>query len=168
MLQPALPTLETAAPAGWERWLIPAIFVAAGVSLGLILLLLGLPLIVAGAAALVGVAAAAVAAFKPATPIIEPAALAIGPDYALAGSALGLLKEPAALTSHEGSLLIANAAYRDRFGGAKPPLTLAADVQGREAVAVATSMAWRDGGGCVGGVLTEAGTVSVKVVHGEN
>ena len=162
MLQPALPSLETAAPAGWERWLIPAIVMAAGISLGLVILLIGFPLIAAGAVVL-GVAAAGVALARPSAPVLGGAELAVGPDYALVGSALGLLKEPAALTSPEGSLLIANAAYRERFGATKQPLLLATDDDGREALAVARNMAWRDGGGCVAGVATSSGTCPVEV-----
>ena len=38
------------------------------------------------------------------------------PDFSLLGSALGLSRDPTALTTSEGSVLIVNAAYRDRFG----------------------------------------------------
>ena len=42
----------------------------------------------------------------------------------LVGSALGLSRDPAALTSSEGSVLVVNSAYRERFGGNLPPLSL--------------------------------------------
>ena len=47
--------------------------------------------------------------------------LSLTPDYSLIGAALGLSPEPAAVTSSEGALLIANGAYRERFGGSSPP-----------------------------------------------
>ena len=162
MLQPALPSLDTATPAGWERCLIPGLFGAAGLSLGLVLFLLGFP-VLAGGAALLGLGVAAAASFKTSARPIDQDQLILGPDYALVGSALALLKEPAALTSSEGSLLIANAPYRERFGGAKPPLDLAIDEDGHEALGVAKNMAWRDGGGCVASVATDAGTWPVEV-----
>ena len=69
-------------------------------------------------------AAVAVSAGAEADPSGEP--LVAGPDYALLGSALGLSRDPVALTTGEGSLLVVNAVYRERFGDA-PPLDLAAD-----------------------------------------
>ena len=44
-------------------------------------------------------------------------AASVGPDFSILGSALGLSLDPTALTTSEGSLLIVNAAYRERFGG---------------------------------------------------
>ena len=162
MLQPALPSLENAKPAGWERWLLPFILGAAGISLALILLLLGFA-VAAGIAVLAGATGATIALFRAKPRPVGREDLAVGPDYALVGSTLALLKEPAALTSSEGSLLIANSAYRERFGGAKPPLSLAADDDGAQALAIARNMAWRDGGGCAAGVTTSAGTWPVEV-----
>src|SRR6185503_1186304 len=89
--------------------------------------------------------------------------LLVGPDYALLGSALGLSTDPVALTTGEGSLLLVNAAFRERFGGARPPLELAADDDAAEGLKLAQTMAWRDGGGCVAAVETIAGATPVEV-----
>jgi two-component system cell cycle sensor histidine kinase/response regulator CckA len=85
-----------------------------------------------------------------------------GRDYALVGSTLGLSNAPAALTSGEGSLLVVNSAYRARFGAGRP-LDLASDDGNKDALGLARSMAWRDGAGCVAGVVTAAGTIAVEV-----
>ena len=86
--------------------------------------------------ALAGMVAAVVAARgdRGPGPAVEP--IAVGPDFSIVGSAIGLCSEPAALTSAEGSLLIFNAVYRERFGGASPPLELGED---EEAVRASTS-----------------------------
>ncbi len=76
---------------------------------------------------------------------------------------MGLSSDPVALTSGEGSLLLVNAAYRDRFGSARPPLELGADDDARQGLLLAQSMAWRDGGGCVAGIETAAGQTPVEV-----
>jgi two-component system cell cycle sensor histidine kinase/response regulator CckA len=75
---------------------------------------------------------------------------------------LALCEEPAAITSQDGALLVANEAYRIRFD-AVPPLKLSADEESNQSVLTAVSMAWRDGAGCVAGVATLAGTTAVEV-----
>ena len=75
---------------------------------------------------------------------------------------MGLSGDPVALTDGEGTLLVVNPAYRERFGST-PPLQLAASDQARDALELAKSMAWRDGAGCVAGVETAAGTSQVEV-----
>src|SRR4051812_49771283 len=72
-------------------------------------------------------------------------------------------REPAALTSSEGSLLIVNPAYRERFGGSRPPLELGSDEQATQGLQLARSMAWRDGAGCVAALPTIAGHAPVEV-----
>jgi two-component system, cell cycle sensor histidine kinase and response regulator CckA len=84
------------------------------------------------------------------------------PDYSVVGAALNLSSDPAALTSSEGSLLNANAAYRDLFGSA-PPLSLGSGEEGAKLLEMARSMASRDGGGCVAGVDLAAGKSAVEV-----
>jgi two-component system cell cycle sensor histidine kinase/response regulator CckA len=161
MLYQELPQIESTPLDGWGRWLAPALIVAAGISAALLLLLLRLP-VPAGALVLAAVACAAlVYARKPAAPAQQP--LVIGPDYALLGSALGLSGDPVALTSGEGSLLLVNQAYRDRFGGAVPPLDVAADEDAGRGLELAKTMAWRDGAGCVAAVETTAGPSPVEV-----
>jgi two-component system cell cycle sensor histidine kinase/response regulator CckA len=89
--------------------------------------------------------------------------LCLTPDYSIIGATLGLTREPAAVTSSEGALLIANSAYRERFGGSSPPPGLGNDEDSRHSLQVAQSMARRDGGGCAAGIATAAGTVAVEV-----
>ena len=60
-------------------------------------------------------------------------------------------------------MLIANSTYRERFGGARPPLELGEDEDGRHGLDVAKTMAWRDGAGCVAGVRTKNGMTAVEV-----
>src|SRR5688500_9057973 len=115
MLMEGFPDLDLAPEARWERALGPVLAGAAAVTAfvltwlasgqALTAIAVGLTVAVAGHA-LVGRRA------KPGS----PAALAEGTDYSLIGSALGLLREPAALTREDGTMLVANAAYRDRFG----------------------------------------------------
>jgi len=162
MLHQELPSIESAALDGWGRWIAPALIVAGSITIAVLLLIAGKPLV---AAALVVLAAVAVAILfyqqpQPSRPS-EP--LVVGPDYALLGSALGLSTDPVALTTGEGSLLLVNAAFRERFGGARPPLELAADDDAAEGLKLAQTMAWRDGGGCVAAVETIAGATPVEV-----
>ena len=88
--------------------------------------------------------------------------LSAGPDYALVGSALSLSRDPVALTDGEGSLLVANDAYREAFGNAAP-LTLGSNEDAGRGLALAHGMAWRDGAGCVTGIETRAGSRPVGV-----
>jgi two-component system, cell cycle sensor histidine kinase and response regulator CckA len=161
MLYQELPRIESTPLDGWGRWLVPAVIVAAGLTGAVILLLAGQAL----AAVLVtigGVAAAAIAtrqahvAEAPDEPIVG------GPDYSLVGAALGLSRDPVALTDGDGAMLVVNTAYRESFGTV-PPLQLANGEEAREALTLAQSMAWRDGAGCVAGVDTSAGSSRVEV-----
>jgi two-component system cell cycle sensor histidine kinase/response regulator CckA len=171
MLHQKLPAIDSNRLDGWGRWLAPALTLGAGLTVALLLLLLGqAPLAAVAAAA--GVAGAALAFAKaPGLPSPDQP-LVIGPDYSILGSALGLSLDPTALTTSEGSVLIVNAAYRERFGGNAPPLSLAADDEARQGLELARTMAWRDGAGCVAGIATGAGTTPVEVervgAHGEH
>jgi two-component system cell cycle sensor histidine kinase/response regulator CckA len=161
MLYQELPRIDSTPLDGWGRWLTAALIGALGVTAAVVLLLFG-QVVAAGIIFLVGaVAAVIVSRIRPAHQApAEP--LVGGPDYSLVGAALGLSRDPVALTSGEGSLLVVNGAYRERFGGT-PPLELAAGDDSREALNLAQSMAWRDGAGCVAGVETKAGTSPVEV-----
>jgi two-component system cell cycle sensor histidine kinase/response regulator CckA len=161
MLHQDLPRVELAPLAGWGRWLGPALVAGVGLTAALILLILGYPS-AAGIVALIGVVAGTVASRRSANEIVEEP-LNLGPDYSALGAAIGLTREPVALTTAEGSLLIANAAYRERFGGARPPLELASNAEGREALAMARGLACRDGAGCVASAETDVGTLPVEV-----
>ena len=162
MLYQELPRIESTRLEGWERWLVPALIVAATLTFAVILLLLGQPLF-AGAALFAGLAGAVFAHLKTPAGAQASETLVVGPDFSLVGSALALSREPTALTSSEGSLLIVNPAYRERFGGSQPPLELGADDQAQQGLQLAKSMAWRDGAGCVAGVVTKAGSSPVEV-----
>jgi two-component system cell cycle sensor histidine kinase/response regulator CckA len=89
--------------------------------------------------------------------------LSSGPDFSLVGSALSLHRDPCALTNGEGSLLVANSAYRERFEGTRPPLDLGVDEEARKGLELAKAMAWRDGAGCVTGIGTPVGNCPVEV-----
>jgi len=162
MLYQELPAIDSTPIDGWGRWLAPALIVAAAVTAAVLLLLAGQPLIAAllFVAGLGGGAFAYVRGAAPAVPV-EP--LAVGPDYGLLGSVLGLSADPVTLTTGEGSVLLINDAYRDRFGGARPPLELAATDDARRGLELAQTMAWRDGAGCVAGIETDSGTSPVEV-----
>ena len=162
MLYQELPAIDSTPIDGWGRWLAPALIVAAAVTAAVLLLLAGQPLIAAllFVAGLGGGAFAYVRGAAPAAPV-EP--LAVGPDYGLLGSVLGLSADPVTLTTGEGSVLLINDAYRDRFGGARPPLELAATDDARRGLELAQTMAWRDGAGCVAGIETDSGTSPVEV-----
>jgi two-component system cell cycle sensor histidine kinase/response regulator CckA len=162
MLYQELPSIDSSPLDGWGRWIVPAIVVAAGTSAALLLLALGLTSI-AAVTAVAGLAGAAVAYLRAPRSIGPAEPLAVGPDYALVGSALGLSSDPVALTSGEGSVLLVNQAYRERFGGAVPPLQLAKDEEARQGLNLVQSMAWRDGAGCVAAVETLAGPSPVEV-----
>ncbi len=171
MLHQELPRIEASPLDGWGRWLTPVLIAGAGLSLAIVLVLTGLA--VPGAiAAVAGLGVAAVAYLREgqtaqvSTPIVVG-----GPDYALVGSAIGLCHEPAALTTGEGSLLIANNAYRERFGGAQPPLELGLDEDGRQSLEIAQTMALRDGAGCAAAIRTKGGKLPIEVervgTHGD-
>lgn len=162
MLYQELPTIEETRLHGWARWFVPAVIAGAGLTASVLLLVLG-QLWFAAAAIFAGLASAAFV-FVRETPGPAPLeTLVVGPDYSLVGSALALSREPTALTSDEGSLLIVNPAYRERFGATTPPLELGADEQAEQGLHLAKSMASRDGAGCVAGVTTIAGPTPVEV-----
>jgi two-component system cell cycle sensor histidine kinase/response regulator CckA len=162
MLYQELPSIESTPLDGWGRWLAPSLIVAAAVTAA-VLLVLEWQLIAGGLVVVAGLAAATVALKRSIVPNLPKEPLAIGPDYALLGSALGLSSEPVALTNSEGSLLLVNAAYRERFGGAPPPLEVGASDDAKQGLSLAQSMASRDGAGCVAGIDTAAGTMPIEV-----
>jgi len=162
MLYQELPTIESTPLYGWGRWLLPALIVAAALTAALLLLIIRQPLVSAVLVACGGLGAAWVYLRAPAAPALREA-LVSEPDYTLLGSALSLSSDPVALTTGEGSPLLVNAAYRERFGGSLPPLELATDEEARRGLELARTMAWRDGAGCVAGIETRAGATPVEV-----
>ena len=170
MLQQDLPPIESGLLDASSRWLTPALVAAAGATAAILLLLAGQPTIGAAVAA-AGMAAGGILYWRGARSPLVHEPIVAGPDYSLVGAALALCPDAAALTSEDGSLLIANAAYRDRFGGPVPPLELGADADSRQALDLARTMGWRDGAGCVARVKTARGSAAVEVeragVHGQ-
>ncbi|MEO5640613.1 MAG: response regulator [Sphingomicrobium sp.] len=109
---------------GGSRWLVPALVAAAAASGALLFFVLGATsfawLFFAGFVAML------VAAFvleRRSARIPELQSVPV-PDLALLGATLALIDEPSVLTGAEGEILVANAAYRDRFPGAPPPHNL--------------------------------------------
>jgi two-component system cell cycle sensor histidine kinase/response regulator CckA len=162
MLHQELPRIDSAPLDGWGRWLAPALIAGAGLTAAFLLLLIGQP-IAAALLLLGGAIGGAIAWFRTSAPEVPGQPLVAGPDYSLIGSALSLHRDPCALTNDEGSVLVVNYAYRERFGGARPPLELATDDEARKGLELARSMAWRDGAGCVSGIATSAGASPVEV-----
>ncbi|MEA3081162.1 MAG: two-component system, cell cycle sensor histidine kinase and response regulator CckA [Sphingomonadales bacterium] len=161
MLHQELPRIDSTPLDGWERWLVPALAAAAGLTAAVILLVVGQPLVAALAlAGGIGLAAVLSRRVTPVRALEEP--LVAGPDYSLVGATLGLSEDPVALTGDNGTVLVVNAAYRERFGGTPPP-QLASTKEASEALELVRSMAWRDGAGCVAGVETTTGTSRVEV-----
>jgi len=161
MLHQELPSIESTPLDGWGRWLAPALAAAAGLTAAVMLLIFGQRLL-AVLALVAGTAVGVLLVRRAPAAEAGDAPLTAGPDYALVGAALGLNENPVGLTDGEGTLLVVNPAYRERFGS-NPPLRLAANDDANEALALAKSMAWRDGAGCVAGVETSAGTSRVEV-----
>ena len=161
MLYQDLPSIESTPLEGSDRWLAPALILGAALTAALLLVLVRQPLI-GGAVAMAGLVGAALAYFRKSRRSVPTEPLVVGPDYALLGSALGLSNDPVALTTGEGSLLLVNAAYRERFGG-NPPLEVGVDDDARQGLLLAQSMASRDGAGCVAGIETPTGPTPVEV-----
>jgi two-component system, cell cycle sensor histidine kinase and response regulator CckA len=161
MLYRELPAIASAPSTGWVRWLAPLLVAAAGLTLATLLWLAGFALLAVGGAFAGAVAAALLALRDRPAPLST--AISPGPDFALVGAILAMHDEPVAITNGEGSLLVANEAYRERFGAGRLPLGLGADEAATEGLKLAQSMAWRDGAGCVAGIDTLAGRTPVEV-----
>ena len=161
MLYQELPRIDSTPLDGWDRWLAPSIIVATALTAALALLI-GQQFILAGVVILAGLVGAALSLRRPAAPEAPNQPLISAPDFSVVGAALGWSRDPCALTDRDGSLLVVNEAYRERFGNA-PPLQLGAGDDGSKALELAQSMGWRDGAGCVAGVETVAGASGVEV-----
>ena len=161
MLYQELPHIDSSPLDGWSRWLAPILLVAAALTAAALLLAAGFA-IVAGAAVIAGAIAAVFMLRRPEVAQQPTLPLTTSPDYSLVGSALGLSRDPVALTDGDGSLLVVNTSWRDRFAGT-PPLEVAADEEAERGLKLAQSMAWRDGAGCVAAIRTKTGTNPVEV-----
>ena len=154
MLYQELPSIDSTPFDGWSRWLAPALIAGAAVTAAVVMLLIGQAIL---AAVMIGVGAvgAALSFRNSVSSNVLAAPIVGGPDYSLVGSALSLSRDPVALTNREGSLLVVNSAYRERFG-TTPPSDLGANEDARQGLDLAQTMAWRDGAGCVAGIETSA------------
>ncbi len=161
MLYQELPRIDSTPLDGWGRWLVPALIGAAAITGGVVMLLAGQSLF-AGIVLIAGIIGAGISLRSSGTREggIEP--LVGGPDYSLLGSALSLSRDPVALTNGEGSVLVVNIPYRERFGSI-PPSNVAITDEAREGLKLAQTMAWRDGAGCVAGIETATGLSPVEV-----
>src|SRR5947208_798687 len=160
MLYQELPRIESTALDRLGRLLAPALAIAIALTIGIVLLLMGQH-VLAAVAVVAGGAGAAIVARKPAGEAPPLQSLNSAPDYSLVGSSLGLIREPVTLTTSDGSMLVVNEAYRERFGSTSP-LALAAADDAREGLKLAQTMALRDGAGCVAGVETINGNTPVE------
>jgi two-component system cell cycle sensor histidine kinase/response regulator CckA len=163
MLYQELPRIDSAPADSWGRWIAPAVIAAAGFTFALLMLVAGHPLL-GGFCALTGFAGGGAVLYRSRGGRALPTpTIVAGPDFGLVGAALGLNDDPVVLTDGAGSVLVVNNAYRERFGGAVPPLELGADDASREGLELARTMAWRDGAGCVAGIETASGASPVEV-----
>ena len=115
MLYQELPRIESTALDRLGRLLAPALAIAIALTIGIVLLLMGQH-VLAAVAVVAGGAGAAIIARKPAGEAPPLQSLNSAPDYSLVGSSLGLIREPVTLTTSDGSMLVVNEAYRERFG----------------------------------------------------
>jgi two-component system cell cycle sensor histidine kinase/response regulator CckA len=161
MLQQQLPLLEASGLEKLSKWAIPALTAAVALTVLLISWSIGQPVVGLMLAVLLGAGIILLGRRSGNVPLAVEA-LPAAPDFSVIGAAMGLCAEPAALTSHEGTLLIANPAYRERFGAA-PPLALGADEEGARSLELARTMACRDSAGCVTGVEMATGKSPVEV-----
>ncbi|MFP5330459.1 MAG: response regulator [Alphaproteobacteria bacterium] len=164
MLLQDLPTIESRPLGGADRWILPAIGGAAAVTAAALLWMAG-----ANQAALAVLAGAAVAIptlsllqRKRAPEAPDFQTFVSVPDFSLIGATLALTSDCAALTDSEGTLLAANAAYRERFDGRRPD-KLPSTSEAAQSQQAALAMAWRDGGGCAAGIETAAGVFALDV-----
>src|SRR5512139_629519 len=132
---------------GGFRWLVPVLVAAAAASGALLFFLIGQPIY--GGLFLAGFVGMLVAAFvidrRGAKRVeLEPIVL---PDLALAGSALNLSTDPAAITDLAGALKAINVTYKARFGGTPGPLEVAKDKKAAAALAGLVEKSVRDGVG---------------------
>jgi two-component system cell cycle sensor histidine kinase/response regulator CckA len=164
MLQQELPLLDSRPAGSASRWLVPAIAAAAALTGAGLLWIAGAATaaVLFLAACAVGLPAAAVLRKPRAAEAPDLQQLVASPDYSLVGAMLGLTADSAAVTDADGTLLAANASYRERFDG-RPPVKLPADADSTQALETARTMAWRESGGCATGIETAAGTFAVEV-----
>ena len=163
MLYEQLDLAEAEPLDGGFRWLVPALVAAAAGSGALLFFLIGQPIY--GGLFLAGFVGMLVAAFVidrrgSKRVVAEPIVL---PDMALAGSALNLSADPAAITDPEGALKAINSAYKARFGGTPGPLDVGQDKKATNGLAKLREVALRDGEGAADAVVMGGASSKVEV-----
>jgi two-component system cell cycle sensor histidine kinase/response regulator CckA len=163
MLHQDLPSTDARPLDSGSPWLVPGLVLAGAISGGALLWLAGQPVL--GLLFVAAVRVIALAASRVGRPIagLEMQPPSAGTDFSVIGATVALAAEPVAITDTAGTLLVANAVYRERFEGAAPPLRLGRDEDSAQSLAMVQAMALRDGGGCVSGVRTQSRTTAVEV-----
>ena len=163
MLYEQLDLVEVEPLDGGFRWLVPALVAAAAASGALLFFLIGQPIY--GGLFLAGFVGMLVAAFvidRRGSKRIEVEPIVL-PDLALAGSALNLSTDPAAITDPEGALKAINSAYKARFGGTPGPLEVGKDKKASTGLAKLRDVALRDGDGAADTVVMDGASAKVEV-----
>src|SRR5688500_3693568 len=99
MIYQELPGIDATPLDGASRWLVPVLVGGAALSAALLVWLLGYftPALVIAAGGILVAAVLVLLALRREPAVAEP--LSPSPDYAIIGSALGLCRDPAALTN---------------------------------------------------------------------
>jgi two-component system cell cycle sensor histidine kinase/response regulator CckA len=144
---------------------VPVLVAAAAASGALLFFLIGQPIY--GGLFLAGFVGMLVAAFvidrRGAKRIeLEPIVL---PDMALAGAALNLSSDPAAITDTDGLLKAINAAYKDRFNGTPAPLEVGKGKGASSQLNRIRGEALRDGEGSAETVVIGGASAKVEVTR---
>jgi two-component system cell cycle sensor histidine kinase/response regulator CckA len=163
MLYEQLDLVEVEPLDGGFRWLVPALVAAAAASGALLFFLIGQPIY--GGLFLAGFVGMLVAAFvidRRGSKRIEVEPIVL-PDLALAGSALNLSTDPAAITDPDGGLKAINSAYKARFGGTPGPLEVGKDKKASNGLAKLRDVALRDGDGAGDTVVMDGASAKVEV-----
>jgi two-component system cell cycle sensor histidine kinase/response regulator CckA len=163
MLYDQLDLADSKPLGGGLRWLIPGLVAVAAASGALLFYLVGQFMF--AALFLAGFVAMLVAAFvieRRGLRSIEVAPMPIA-DLELVGSALALSPIAVALTQSDGELRSVNAAYKQRFGGVRAPITLGDDEDAAQRLGGAIAAAARDGTAEAADVLLSGGRTSLTV-----
>ena len=163
MLYEQLDLAEVEPLDGGFRWLVPALVAAAAVSGALLFFLIGQPiysgLFLAG---FVGMLVAAFVIDRRGSRRVELEPIVL-PDLALAGSALNLSSDAAAITDAEGALKAINSAYKARFSGTPGPLDVGGDKGASNGLARLKDAALRDGEGSADVAVMDGAETKIEV-----
>src|SRR5579859_5436505 len=97
MLYQELPRIDSTPLDTWGRWLTPTLIGAAALTAAMVLFFAG-SLLLAGATIVAGLGGAVISIRRSGLPEALSAPIIGGTDYSLIGSALGLCRDPVALT----------------------------------------------------------------------